>query len=115
MEKKRKRGFSASNLVAAREMNGKTQEEIAGSVGIAQNQYSRYENGTSEPSGYLIKQLAMVLDVSTDYLLGLVDTPGAHIRFEDLSPEERQLIIAFRNHNFADLVQIAGKKAEPEH
>ena len=58
-----------------REDNDKTQAQIAEILGIKQQQYSRYENGTDEiPIHYMIV-LARYYNVSLDYLAGLIDTP----------------------------------------
>lgn len=58
-----------------REDNDKTQAQIADILGIKQQQYSRYENGTDDiPLRYLIV-LARYYNVSLDYLSGLIDTP----------------------------------------
>ena len=58
-----------------REDSDKTQKQIAEVLGIKQQQYSRYENGTDEiPLHYLVT-LARYYNLSLDYLVGLVDTP----------------------------------------
>lgn len=89
---RRKTGFSARALKTARERSGLTQVEIAARLSIHQNQYSRYEVGKAEPSGYLIKRMAGILNVSADYLLGL---PPA-LTLNDLTEEETRLILAMR-------------------
>lgn len=63
------------------------QKDLAEHLGIVQQTYSNYEQGTSAiPLEYLVK-LALLYQVSTDYLLGLttfekpvtdMDTPYAH-------------------------------------
>ena len=93
---KRKRGFSAMRLRDARFASHKTQEELAAVLNIAQHQYSAYETGKTEPSGYIIKQLALALDVTTDYLFGLVDNPNDRLTLRDLSPDEQRLIFSYR-------------------
>lgn len=46
-----------------------TQQRLADSVGIALRSYQCYEQGTREPSLYLLTRLADELDVSADVLL----------------------------------------------
>ncbi|MBQ8413973.1 MAG: helix-turn-helix transcriptional regulator [Clostridia bacterium] len=58
-----------------REDNDKTQAQIAEILGIKQQQYSRYENGTDEIPLHYIIVLARYYNVSLDYLVGLIDTP----------------------------------------
>lgn len=56
-----------------REDNDKTQNEIAGYLGMKQPQYYRYENGLRDvPSDVLIK-LGDYYQVSVDYILGRTD------------------------------------------
>ena len=50
-----------------------TQKELAGHLGIKQQQYARYEKGINiMPITYLPK-ICEYLDVSADYILGLTD------------------------------------------
>src|SRR5688500_8903368 len=81
----------------SREAANLTLEELAGRVGIAYQQLWRYEKDKNEPSVSILKQVAVVLNVTTDYLLGLVDDPTGAISEEDLSPMERRLIAMVRN------------------
>lgn len=58
-----------------REDNDKTQAQIAEILGIKQQQYSRYENGTDEIPLRYLTVLARYYNISLDYLSGLIDTP----------------------------------------
>lgn len=59
-----------------REDNDKTQKEIADYLNMKQPQYYRYENGLRDiPSDILIK-LAEYYNTTTDYILGLTDSPN---------------------------------------
>lgn len=53
--------------------NGMTQQQIASLLNIRQQSYTRYENGTGEPSLQTLIKLAEIFSVSTDYLLGISD------------------------------------------
>ena len=58
-----------------REDHDVSQKVIADYLGIRQNVYSRYETGFNEmPIRYLIK-LCLFYDISSDYILGLIDYP----------------------------------------
>lgn len=51
-----------------------SQEELAHAVGVDRNTVTRWENGTIEtPTGDTIRRLALVLQVTTDILLGVTD------------------------------------------
>lgn len=67
--------FMYKRIRDMREDNDKTQAQIAEILGIKQQQYSRYENGTDEIPLHYIIVLARYYNVSLDYLVGLIDTP----------------------------------------
>jgi transcriptional regulator with XRE-family HTH domain len=46
---------------------------LAEKIGVHQNTLSQYENGTSKMSIEVLFSLAIALDTTTDYLLGLND------------------------------------------
>ncbi|QVK17362.1 helix-turn-helix transcriptional regulator [Mycoplasmatota bacterium] len=59
-------------LKEARKSRNITQKELSRLTNIAQDQISRYENGQDMTSNNL-KIFCKALDVSADYLLGLID------------------------------------------
>lgn len=61
----------SENLKNARKRKGLTQAEIAEAIGVAKSTYSLYESGKREPDVQKIKQLAEVLNMTGDELLGL--------------------------------------------
>ena len=50
-----------------------TQPQLAKRVGVSSGMISIWENNINEPKASYIKALAQVLEVSSDYLLGLTD------------------------------------------
>ncbi|MBE6673512.1 MAG: helix-turn-helix transcriptional regulator [Ruminococcaceae bacterium] len=60
-----------------REDYDKSQTEIAELLGMKQQQYARYENGTYEIPLHHLITLAEFYNVSLDYLAGLIQTPKA--------------------------------------
>lgn len=48
-----------------------TQPQLAKQVGVSSGMISIWENNINEPKASYIKALAQVLDVSSDFLLGL--------------------------------------------
>ena len=50
---------------------GMTQQQVASLLNIKQQSYTRYENGTGEPSLNTVIKLAQIFGVSSDYLLGI--------------------------------------------
>ena len=62
------------------------QAEFARRIGLAQNSYNRYESGERVPDIDVLSQLALSLNVSSDWLLGLADDRPAADRREKTSP-----------------------------
>lgn len=58
------------NLKIYRKRKGYSQADVAGLLGIAQNSYSRYENGSRQPDVEMLKKLSEIFEVSVDELLG---------------------------------------------
>ncbi len=56
-----------------RKAAGISQVSLAEKIGVHQNTLSQYENGTSKMSIEVLFSLAIALDTTTDYLLGLND------------------------------------------
>jgi transcriptional regulator with XRE-family HTH domain len=68
-------GF-ADRLKAARERAGWTQTELGKRSGVHAMAISRLERGEKKDvTGATLRKLALTLQVSGDYLLGLTDTP----------------------------------------
>lgn len=50
---------------------GLSQKQLAAKIGVAINTVSQYENGKSKTSIDVLANLAVALDTTTDFLLGL--------------------------------------------
>ena len=59
---------------------GLSQPKLAELVGVSNGMISIWENNLSEPRASLLRRLAIVFDVTSDYLLGLEDECGVKIR-----------------------------------
>lgn len=86
--------FRGDRLKWMREAKGMTQEQISELAGLAMSQISRYENGKSDPDAMQIKKLAMALDATADFLLGLSDDPESTYRPEQKYTLQEKLLIA---------------------
>lgn len=85
------RVFRGERLKTAREKLELKQDDFI-DIGVQQAQISRYESGSHEPSPELIVKLAIKLNVSTDYLLGLSDESNRSSSVDELSDDERELL-----------------------
>ena len=73
-------GFMVSlgnRIRLARERAGYTQEKVAEKVGVSRSAVSRWEQGEIEPKVQNLAAVAALLNVSTDYLLGIEDHANA--------------------------------------
>jgi transcriptional regulator with XRE-family HTH domain len=63
-------------LRAARDLRQWSQSDLAARAGMPPSSIAHFETGTRKPSFDTLKRLANALEVTTDYLLGRVETPG---------------------------------------
>jgi transcriptional regulator with XRE-family HTH domain len=103
---KRGKHMRADRLRAIREQRQLSQQDLADQIGVHVKQIGRYENNSNDPTADVLTRIAQVLEVSTDYLLGLVDEPTSHLREEDLNPMERRLLQAIRSGATGELFKI---------
>ena len=66
----------SNRLKFLRKQNKLSQEELADKINTTKGTISNYENEYSTPSNELLKDLANVLNTTTDYLLGRTDNPN---------------------------------------
>ena len=59
----------AERIVSLRKQQGLTQQGLSDATGIHVQQIKRYEGGTSQPTAEALKKLALVLHVTSDFLL----------------------------------------------
>lgn len=65
----------SKRIKETRENSGFTQQQLAEAVGVTKTAIYYYEKGQKVPSADVLKNIALALNVSTDYLLGLTDDP----------------------------------------
>ncbi len=58
---------------------GKMQKDLAKHLGVQKSTLSEWLNNHNEPPMHIIPKIAVFLDVTTDYLLGLEDDIGNKI------------------------------------
>lgn len=68
-----------NRIKALREELGLKQEELANKMSVSPSSIGMYETNKREPNNELILKLAQFFNVSTDYLLGKIDTRNNNI------------------------------------
>jgi transcriptional regulator with XRE-family HTH domain len=81
-----------------REDHDYTQEYVATRLNTSQTMYARYERGASALPIRHLYYLAKLYNVSTDYILGLTDTPEINVPPEEPAPEIKQPSSKFQFH-----------------
>ena len=81
-----------------REKYGYTQKKMSELLGIERSTYTYYETGKTEPSLRVLRKMAVVFHVSTDYLVDMSDTKNS-IEEKMLSPYWRKKHIPDNNLN----------------
>ncbi len=66
-----------------RKLRGFTAQKMADAIGVNLHSYRKYESNDRQPSYEILVQIADILDVSTDYLLGRDGFLKAHGVFVD--------------------------------
>lgn len=90
----------SQRLQEALEMRGSSQKWLADSAQTTEATISRYVNGGTEPAILeIIKNIAIALDVSSDFLIGITSSP---IKIADLSPEEKVLLSVWQRITDSD-------------
>ena len=80
-----------AKLKGLRKQAGMTQQELATKLGITKSVVSYYELSERTPSPEVLKDLAIIFRVSTDYLLGIERTKTIDV--SDLSDDEIKLLL----------------------
>lgn len=76
----------SERLKDCRKRFGFTQKELAQKLGIASSAVGMYEQGRREPDSTMLLKICSVLDTTTDYLLGLDNSPiGVSNEIRDVS------------------------------
>jgi len=91
----------SDRLRALRETSGYTLEDLADRLRITSRQIARYEADQSDPASDVLLRIARLFGVTSDYLLGLTDSPNREIRMSELSDDEQNLIAAYRQKRAA--------------
>jgi transcriptional regulator with XRE-family HTH domain len=73
---------------------------------MGNRQIWRYENNETDPGSESVAQIARVLRVSADFLLGLSEDPIPCLNEGDLSQKEKKAILAWRDGNRLEALRV---------
>ncbi|MCC2473563.1 helix-turn-helix transcriptional regulator [Bacillus pacificus] len=90
-------------LKETRKMRKLTQQGLADKVNTTKGTISNYENGHSTPSNEMLKDLANILGVTTDYLLGRNDNLIPSNQLPELTKKDTRDIARDLEKTLADL------------
>lgn len=88
----------------------------ADAMGVTKATISAFAKNGTTPKGDTVARAAQMLDVSADYLLGLIDDPHAVVVSKDLTATEEHAVVLIRELNTegaeAALAMLAGLAAQ---
>ena len=101
------RGERLRHLLEAR---GFSQDEFAQAVGTSQQHVSKWLRGVTDPLPEQLVSMAQALNVSVDYLLGLVDDETAVFAPDvSMSALELSLLRKLREGNLAEALDVLAR------
>lgn len=88
--------------------NGYMQADLAEALNVSPSAYGYYERGIYEPSLDTLKRIAEFYGVTTDYLVGAMDTPHPHVSYSltkelHLSEAEMEVVKKLKTTVLAEL------------
>ncbi|MGM0167994.1 hypothetical protein IGI39_003006 [Enterococcus sp. AZ135] len=89
--------YFGDKLKALRKAKKMTQLDLGNRVGVSKWAITSYEQGRTSPSVEILIKLCDILDVSSDYLLGISDNLPIQLNSVGLSDEEVRLLLEFLN------------------
>ena len=63
----------SERLTETRKDRGYTQQSIADALGVERTRYTKWESGKSYPSFDILVSICDLLNISADYLMGMID------------------------------------------
>lgn len=81
-----------------------TQQELADALDVGVQQIWRWESESTDPASHYVAEIARILDVSADYLLGLVDDP--YQMQSELTEKEIHVVSAWRRGDFTEAARV---------
>ena len=91
--------FIGDRIKTARRNIGYTKVQLGKLIGVSDSMIGKFERNEREPSARRVAQLAWVLNVSADYLLGVKVSESNRIYFDvkDVPEEDVNLILSVAN------------------
>jgi len=100
-------GLQVQRLRILREQRGLSQRELARLCGLSATQIHKYENNQSDPTSSNLANIAEVLVVSSDYLLGKTDEPRGHFGDGQLDEDERTMLNTYRREGWQGVARLS--------
>lgn len=91
-----------------RKEKGITQEQLADAVNVKKYTIGDWERNRTEPNITTLVAMADYFEVSTDYLLGRSDDTGLVQANANLTPDEEEVLMLYRQMSFQDKNQLKG-------
>lgn len=100
-----------ARLAELRRANNITQKELAGKLKCSQNMISQWENGTRDPNTSTLNEIALIFDVSIDYLLGVSEKAEPHVE-DQLAQKIADILMTDNNEDEQTIIDYLSLNAE---
>ena len=108
----------AERIAEARRVRGMSQGEVARIARLPPSAMSHYERNERKPSADNLKSLALALNVSSDYLLGLANAPhplaDSWLGLDMLTREQMRTLQNVVNAEAAANLERMSQREQPE-
>lgn len=103
-----------TRLRNARKLRDMDQAALAAKAGIPATSISHFESGNRKPSFDNLRRLAQALTVTTDYLLGRVDSPDVSLQADPLYRHMSNLQATDRELAEDFIMMLSNKRKGPK-
>lgn len=94
-------------IKSLRETEGLTQIQLSKKLNISNTTLSQYENGQRVPGDEIKTKIAIIFDVSLDYLMGRTDIKTTMSQDgQQLSEEQKRILLTVSDLSVADLKKV---------
>lgn len=104
--------WQGERLRAQREQRNYSRKALASILEISAKTLARYEADEFDPPGNVVAQMAELLSVSTDYLLGHTSNPMPSKDSGELTLEEWAIIAALRRRDAVSALRAIADRLE---
>ncbi|MBN8594829.1 MAG: helix-turn-helix transcriptional regulator [Anaerolineae bacterium] len=94
------------NLAFLMTKRGISEVQLAEEIGVSERTIFHYKQGKYVPDSRTLTKLATALRTSSDYLLGLTEDPTSHIKIDNLTQQDKEVIEALHRDDKIEAIRL---------